>query len=172
MIGGVGARYPARNKHGRLVWVLYYCSWFTLTKSILDLRTFVANSALSRLRAFWGALLAKIWWEGAQKHFIGPRLRGLRKVSIALWHFLIDGFPYHGLKIFETNLKQISFFRPPSRVCTTQKSKLAGRYWHQVWKTYIFLVPECDMHSSVPEAKWFWKFTPKWLTRSWGPEGP
>ena len=39
---------------------------------ILDSRTFVAKSALSRLRAFWGALLAKIWWEGAQKHFKGP----------------------------------------------------------------------------------------------------
>ena len=36
---------------------------------ILDSRTFVAKSALSR---FWGALLAKIWWEGAQKHFKGP----------------------------------------------------------------------------------------------------
>ena len=44
---------------------------------ILDSRTFVAKSALSRLRAFWGALLAKIWWEGAQKHFKGP--------GIALW---------------------------------------------------------------------------------------
>ena len=41
---------------------------------ILDSRTFVAKSALSRLRAFWGALLAKIWWEGAQKHFKGPGL--------------------------------------------------------------------------------------------------
>ena len=39
---------------------------------IIDSRTFVAKSALSRLRAFWGALLAKIWWEGAQKHFKGP----------------------------------------------------------------------------------------------------
>ena len=39
---------------------------------ILDSRTFVAKSALSRLRAFLGALLAKIWWEGAQKHFKGP----------------------------------------------------------------------------------------------------
>ena len=38
---------------------------------ILDSRTFVAKSAFSRLRAFWGALLAKIWWEGAQKHFKG-----------------------------------------------------------------------------------------------------
>ena len=34
---------------------------------ILDSRTFVAKSALSRLHAFWGALLAKMWWEGAQK---------------------------------------------------------------------------------------------------------
>ena len=39
---------------------------------IFDLRTFVANSTLSRLRAFGGALLAKIWWEGARKHFIQP----------------------------------------------------------------------------------------------------
>ena len=39
---------------------------------ILDLRAFVAKSALSQSRAFGGALLAKIWWEGAQKHFKGP----------------------------------------------------------------------------------------------------
>ena len=39
---------------------------------LLDLRTFVVKSALSRLRAFWGALLAKILWEGAHKHFKGP----------------------------------------------------------------------------------------------------
>ena len=39
---------------------------------ILDSRTFVAKSALSRLRAFCGALLAKMWWEGAQKHLKGP----------------------------------------------------------------------------------------------------
>ena len=43
---------------------------------MLDLHTFVANSALLRLRAFWGAHLAKIWWEGAQKHFIGPGSKG------------------------------------------------------------------------------------------------
>ena len=36
-----------------------------------DLRTFVTNSALSRLRAFWGALFAKIWWQGALKHLNG-----------------------------------------------------------------------------------------------------
>ena len=39
---------------------------------ILDSRTFVAKSALSRLHAFWGTLLVKIWWEGARKHFKGP----------------------------------------------------------------------------------------------------
>ena len=39
-----------------------------LTQSILDLRTLVAKSTLSRLRAFLGALLAKILWVGAQKH--------------------------------------------------------------------------------------------------------
>ena len=46
---------------------------------ILDSRTFVAKSGLSRLRAFWGALLAKIWWEGAQEHFKGP---GSQAISI------------------------------------------------------------------------------------------
>ena len=45
---------------------------FTLTESFLNLRNFVANLALSRLCAFWGALLAEIWWRGAQKHFSGP----------------------------------------------------------------------------------------------------
>ena len=42
-----------------------------LTQSILDLRTLVAKSILSQLRAFLGALLAKILWVGAQKHFKG-----------------------------------------------------------------------------------------------------
>ena len=45
---------------------------------IFDLRTFVANSTLSQLRAFGGALLAKIWWEGARKHFIRPGWVGRR----------------------------------------------------------------------------------------------
>ena len=38
----------------------------------LDLRTFVVNSAFTLLRAFWGALLAKTLWRGAQKQFNGP----------------------------------------------------------------------------------------------------
>ena len=38
------------------------------------LRTFVAKSALLRLRAFREALLIKIWWLGAYKYFIGPVL--------------------------------------------------------------------------------------------------
>ena len=38
------------------------------------LRTFVAKSALMRLRAFREALLIKIWWLGAYKYFIGPVL--------------------------------------------------------------------------------------------------
>ena len=38
------------------------------------LRTFVAKSALLRLRAFREALLTKIWWLGAYKYFIGPVL--------------------------------------------------------------------------------------------------
>ena len=36
------------------------------------LRTFTVNSALSQSCGFWEALLAKIWWLGAHKHFIGP----------------------------------------------------------------------------------------------------
>ena len=44
----------------------------TFAQFIRNLRTFVVKSALSRLRAFWGALLAKILWEGAHKHFKGP----------------------------------------------------------------------------------------------------
>ena len=46
-------------------------SLFTFTQSILHLHNFVGNLALSRLRAFLGALLAEIWWRGAQKHFSG-----------------------------------------------------------------------------------------------------
>ena len=44
--------------------VLYNCSWFTIWRFILDLRTFVAKSALSRLRALGGS-----FWP---KHFNGP----------------------------------------------------------------------------------------------------
>ena len=40
--------------------------------AFLNLRNFVANLALSQLRAFMGALLAEICWRGAQKHFSGP----------------------------------------------------------------------------------------------------
>ena len=43
----------------------------TFAQFIRNLRTFVVKSALSRLRAFWEALLAKIWWGEAQKHFKG-----------------------------------------------------------------------------------------------------
>ena len=43
-----------------------------LESNQLDLRTFVANSALSRVRAILGALLAKIWGRGALNHFNGP----------------------------------------------------------------------------------------------------
>ena len=59
------------NKEGK-VWVLYYCSMLTFAQFIRNLRTFVVKSALSRLRTFWEALLAKIWWGEAQKHFKGP----------------------------------------------------------------------------------------------------
>ena len=36
---------------------------------LTNLRNFVANLALSQLHAFWGALLAEIWWRRAQKIF-------------------------------------------------------------------------------------------------------
>ena len=52
--------------------MLYYSSLFALTQSLLNLRNFAANLALLRLRAFWGALLAEIWWRGAQELFSGP----------------------------------------------------------------------------------------------------
>ena len=39
--------------------VLYNCSWFTIWRFILDLRTFVAKSALSRLRALGGSFWPK-----------------------------------------------------------------------------------------------------------------
>ena len=55
---------------------------------ILDSRTFVVKSALSRLRAFWGALLAKSWWEGAQKHFKGPGVWCLIRGICLFWGLL------------------------------------------------------------------------------------
>ena len=48
------------------------CLWFKWFKSnLLDSNNFVANSTLSQLRSFLGALLAKIWWWGTLKHFNG-----------------------------------------------------------------------------------------------------
>ena len=46
--------------------MFYFSSLFTLTQSLLNLRNFVANLALLRLRAFRGALLAKIRRRGAK----------------------------------------------------------------------------------------------------------
>ena len=57
---------------------------------IFDLRTFVANSTLSRLRAFGGALLAKIWWEGARKHFIPPGLTRRHSFNDFFWETFQD----------------------------------------------------------------------------------
>ena len=51
-----------------LQFCLIYCSWFISTLIWLDFRTFVGSSDLLHLRAFGGELLAKIWWEEAQKH--------------------------------------------------------------------------------------------------------
>ena len=45
------------------------CSRITFTQFILDLHTFVTKSALSCLRAFWGALLAKNLVGGGTKIF-------------------------------------------------------------------------------------------------------
>ena len=39
--------------------VLNYCLWFTFTQFLLNLRTFVAKSALSRLRALGGTFWPK-----------------------------------------------------------------------------------------------------------------
>ena len=50
--GGVKTQPPAGNKHGRLVYVRYYSSLFTFTESFLNLRNFVANLALWRLRVW------------------------------------------------------------------------------------------------------------------------
>ena len=49
---------------------------------ILDSRTFVAKSGLSRLRAFWGALLAKIWWRGHKNILVdwAEGAEGLRRL--------------------------------------------------------------------------------------------
>ena len=35
-----------------------------------------------RLRAFWGTLLAEIWWRGAQKHFGGPGVDNAPRLTI------------------------------------------------------------------------------------------
>ena len=45
--------------------VLNYCSWFTFTQFLLNLRTFVVKSALSRLRALGGTFQPKF---GGRRH--------------------------------------------------------------------------------------------------------
>ena len=45
---------------------IHYCSWFTFTWFILDLRTFVAKSALSRLRALGGTFWPKLVGGGTK----------------------------------------------------------------------------------------------------------
>ena len=71
---------------------------------IYDLRTFVANSTLSRLRAFGGALLAKIWWEGARKHFIRPGLRRSSAVSLQTMVNPITTTKAHKITIHEVDI--------------------------------------------------------------------
>ena len=66
------------------------CLWFKWFKSnLLDSNNFVANSTLSQLHSFWGALLAKIWWWGALKHFNGP---GWWWWTMGLFNFLRKKF--------------------------------------------------------------------------------
>ena len=45
---------------------IHYCSWFTFTWFILDLRTFVAKSAFSRLRALGGTFWPKLVGGGTK----------------------------------------------------------------------------------------------------------
>ena len=79
---GVKTQPPAGNKHGRLVYVRYYSSLFTFTESLLHLRNFVANLALSRLRTFGAAPLAEIWWQGGRGHknILTDRVKSTRKM--------------------------------------------------------------------------------------------
>ena len=81
-VGGVKTQPPAGNKHGRLVYVRYYSSLFTFTESLLHLRNFVANLALSRLRTFGAAPLAEIWWQGGRGHknILTDRVKSTRKM--------------------------------------------------------------------------------------------
>ena len=75
--------------------MLYYCSMLTFAQFIRNLRTFVVKSALSRLRALWEALLAKIWW-GAGWH-------KLREPGSLIAKDLIDSEdPKHTLFCHET----------------------------------------------------------------------
>ena len=46
--------------------VLNYCSWFTFTPFLLNLRTFVAKSALSHLRALGGTFWPKLVGGGTK----------------------------------------------------------------------------------------------------------
>ena len=82
MIGGVKTQYPAENKHGRLILVLYYSSLSTLTRSILILHNFVANLTLLRLRAFCGGTFGRNLAAGGTKTFKWTghlRLRDFRR---------------------------------------------------------------------------------------------
>ena len=68
----------------------------TFAQFIRNLRTFVVKSALSRLRAFWEALLAKIWWGEAQKHFKGPGISLFPLIHMKIFQVKSEVDP-HGL---------------------------------------------------------------------------
>ena len=68
--------------------VLYNCSWFTIWRFILDLRTFVAKSALSRLRALGGSFWQNLVGGGTKTFYrtgLSFSFAGVANVNSIFW---------------------------------------------------------------------------------------
>ena len=72
----------------------------------------MAKSALLRLRIFWGALLSKIWWEGAQKTFytIGPEKHSHLPLEnfwspVLFWPYWAKAALHYLGQVYQTNNK-------------------------------------------------------------------
>ena len=68
-----------------------------------------------------------------------------------IYHFWARFWPYFNFVDFRAYFGHFSLVIVMCN-CTTQKSKIAGRYRHKPYKTYIFLVPLCDADKSLPET--------------------
>ena len=138
----------------------------------LDLHTFVANSALSQLRTFWRALLAKIWWRGGLKHFNGPWDWGAHVPPSPIYILVVFGLGFvlemnclvvichiqkdswslddQPLLIIDRNIKVITslwmliFHKLLRPPALNDLLGRQGPSYPQTWRMSISLLPPCD----------------------------